>query len=436
MRILTLAIKDLKLLLRDKLSAFFILIFPILMGLFFGMVMGGSSSSGRGKMQLAIVDQDQSPISQKFIDSLRTNENVELATDSLESAMESVRLGKRTGLVVLPKGFGETAGVMWETQPEIQLGMDPSRTAESAMMEGFIMQATASLIGERIRQPRQFLPSIKSAREQVMQGDANPQTKLIAGSLFTAIEQMIDSADQLQNEEQDSGTGSVGPQIQFANIKNLDVMRKVDPGSIEAQTRKIRSRWDVSFPQAMLWGVLGCVAGFSISIARERSMGTMLRLQVSPLSKMQILLGKAAACFWAVLMVMVVMVSLGLLLKMQPLSYTKLLAAAVATGVCFVGIMMTLAVLGTTEQSVSGIGWAINIVMAMIGGCMIPAMFLPGFLQKISFLSPIRWSILSIEGAIWRDFTWQEMALPCAVLIAIGTLGFSIGTTILYRRAT
>ena len=242
MRILHLAIKDLKLLLRDKLGAFFILGFPILMGLFFGMVMGGSSSGDPGKMQVAIVDQDQSPISQKFIESLKKNDNIELATDSLESAMESVRLGNRTGVVVLTPGFGEKAGLMWEPQPEIQLGMDPSRAAESAMLEGFIMQATASLIGERFRQPREFLPSITSSRDQMLQGNANPQTKLLAGVLFGSLEKMVESADQLQNDADGAGIG--GPQMQFANIKSLDVTRKVDPG-IDRVTRRstaIRNR--------------------------------------------------------------------------------------------------------------------------------------------------------------------------------------------------
>jgi ABC-2 type transport system permease protein len=130
------------------------------------------------------------------------------------------------------------------------------------------------------------------------------------------------------------------------------------------------------------------------------------------------------------------MVVLGLLLQMRPASFSKLAIAAIATGICFVGIMMTLSVLGKSEQSVSGIGWAINIVMAMIGGCMIPAMFLPGFLQKLSFVSPVRWSLLSIEGAIWREFTWAEMFLPCAVMVAIGIVGFAIGTTILHRRTS
>lgn len=430
---LLLAIKDLKLLLRDKLAAFFIIGFPILMGLFFGMVMGGNSSSGsRGKMEVALVDLDQSPMSQKFRESLAQNENIQLATDSLEAAMDSVRRGKRTGVIVLPPGFGETAGVMWEPQPEIQLGTDPSRAAESAMLEGFLMQANASLIGERFQDPTQFLPSIQNSKQQFLSNATGPM-RLVGETFFGSLENMIQTADQLQSDEASSGFS--GAEMQFANIKNLDVTGQVDPNSIQGQMQKIRSRWDISFPQAMLWGVLGCVAGFSISIARERSMGTMLRLQVSPLNKMQILLGKALACFLAVLFVMVIMVALGLMLHMRPASFSKLAAAAVATGICFVGIMMTFAVLGKSEQSVSGIGWAINTVMAMIGGCMIPAMFLPGFLQKLSFISPVRWSLLSIEGAIWRNFSWAEMFLPCAVMIAIGLAGFALGTTILYRRA-
>ena len=184
----------------------------------------------------------------------------------------------------------------------------------------------------------------------------------------------------------------------------------------------------------MLWGILGCVAGFSISIAKEHSQGTMVRLQVSPLSKMQILMGKALACFLASILVMTVMVILGLILKMQPASFPKLIVAGLATALCFVGIMMTVSVLGKTEQSVAGAGWAINMVMAMLGGCMIPVMFMPEFFQKFSVVSPIRWAILAIEGAIWREFSWTEMIWPCAILLGIGCVGFTVGTAILHRR--
>ena len=34
---------------------------------------------------------------------------------------------------------------------------------------------------------------------------------------------------------------------------------------------------------------------------------------------------------------------------------------------------------------------------------------------------------MAYEGAIWRGFTLNEMLLPCAVLVAIGVLAFTLG---------
>ncbi len=104
--IFKIAVKDLRILFRDKTGAFFIVGFPILMGLFFGLIMGGMSSGGGGTMKIAVVDQDQSEMSGKFIELLRTNESLTLEIDQLEPARESVRKGQRVGMIVLPEGFG------------------------------------------------------------------------------------------------------------------------------------------------------------------------------------------------------------------------------------------------------------------------------------------------------------------------------------------
>ncbi len=137
-RILKMAIKDLRIMSRDKMGAFFILGFPILMGLFFGLIMGGSSSSdNRAKMEVAIVDNDKSDMSRKFIESLQANDSINVTIDQLEAARESVRKGQRVALLVVDKGFGETAGVLWGDPPTIQIGVDPSRSAEAGMLQGF-----------------------------------------------------------------------------------------------------------------------------------------------------------------------------------------------------------------------------------------------------------------------------------------------------------
>jgi len=219
----------------------------------------------------------------------------------------------------------------------------------------------------------------------------------------------------------------------LARIESLDVTRVPEPGSREELVGKIRSKWDISFLQAMQWGMLGCAAGFAITMVRERTQGTLFRLQVAPISRAHILAGKAAACFLAVLFVIGAMVLLGMLLGMRPQSPLLLLLAAVCAASCIVGVMMLMSVIGKTEEAVSGAAWFANVMMAMLGGGMIPLAFMPPWMRQMSHLSPVKWSVLAMEGAIWRGFGWWDMLLPCAVLLAIGAVGMAIGVVMLKK---
>jgi ABC-2 type transport system permease protein len=90
--------------------------------------------------------------------------------------------------------------------------------------------------------------------------------------------------------------------------------------------------------------------------------------------------------------------------------------------------MTLMSVLGKTEEAVSGAAWGSNMVMAMFGGAMIPLAFMPRFMAALGQASPVKWSILALEGAIWRGFTPGEMLIPCAVLLAVGAVCLAIGS--------
>jgi ABC-2 type transport system permease protein len=66
---------------------------------------------------------------------------------------------------------------------------------------------------------------------------------------------------------------------------------------------------------------------------------------------------------------------------------------------------------------------------------MIPLVFMPKFMTAISHFSPVKWSILSLEGAIWRGFSLDEMLLPCGALVLTGAVCLAIGTVVLSRAA-
>jgi ABC-2 type transport system permease protein len=101
--------------------------------------------------------------------------------------------------------------------------------------------------------------------------------------------------------------------------------------------------------------------------------------------------------------------------------------AILSSSIAFVGIMMFISVLGKTEHSAAGMTWAVLLIMSMVGGGMLPLFFMPSWLQKLSHISPMKWSILAMEGAIWRHFSFLEVARPCLILLAVGVIFFAIG---------
>ena len=54
-----------------------------------------------------------------------------------------------------------------------------------------------------------------------------------------------------------------------------------------------RNPFDITFPQGVIWGLIGCAMSFGISLVTERTHGTLVRLRMAPLTSVQILGGKA-----------------------------------------------------------------------------------------------------------------------------------------------
>jgi len=437
--VLTMAMKDLRLMSRDWLGMFFIIGFPIAMGIFFGTIMGSMGGGDSVSLSVAIVDEDNSPMSERFVKELEATGNIQIEKLGRKESMERVRRGRLVGMIAIPKGFGETAGIMWMEGPAIELGVDPSRGAESSMLQGFIMQATGKLMMARFQDPASLRPLIEQAQREIASVDdvpssMRPMLVQMMGSLDAFLKSWADVRSQ--ESETDGAPTAATPGFQLARIETIDVTREAPKGSTEALIRQLRSKWDISFPQAMLWGVLACAAGFAITMVRERKQGTFLRLQVAPVSRAQVVAGKATACFVAVLGVIGVMVALGAGLGMRPRSPGLLLLASVCIAFCFVGIMMLMSVIGKSEEAVSGAAWGANMFMAMFGGGMVPLLFLPGFMRALSNFSPVKWSILALEGSIWRGFTLGEMLLPCAVLVVVGAVCLTIGTVVLSRATS
>ncbi len=429
--LLVLAAKDIRLLLRDRMGLFFVVAFPILMGVAFGLIGMGFSGDGsdRKEATVLVVDGDESPMSRRFLAHLDEAEDVAVreAAD-LEAARKQVLAGKALAVLEIPAGFGETAGVFWVEKPAVGLGVDPSRRAEGAMLEGRLMEAAGRLMQDRFRDPKSLRAVSDTARRQLAESTKVPEST--RGALEALFQSLDDLADATPDDaEEATGDAGSGPTMELLRLKTIDVRERAKRG-VES---KLRSRWDISFPAAILWGILSCMGSFAVSIVKEKQSGTLFRLRAAPIRPEHILLGKGLACTLTALGVIALMMGLGAVLGIQLQSPGLLLLAALCTAFGFSGLMMLMSVLGKTEQAVAGAGWALIVTMAMFGGGMIPLAFMPSFMVKISHFSPVKWGILAFEGAIWRGFDLTDMLLPCAVLLGMGLTGYVLGFTKLRR---
>jgi ABC-2 type transport system permease protein len=412
------ALKDLKVLRRDPMGLFFALGFPVMMALFFGFIFG-SGGEGAGKIPLALVDEDRSEGARDYLARLSSSTAVEAQAMSLEDARTAVRRGKLAAYVRVEPGFGEEQGFFPDLQ-KIEVGIDPSRTAEKGILQGLLVQTafqgTQSALGDRQRMNQ----LLGRERQRLAQDSGMPSE--LRGTMSGFFDGLSDYYTRVPE-----GAASTAP---VPGLGGFDVRFE----SIAATDEGPRSSFEITFPAAMLWGLLGCTASFALSLVTERTTGTLQRLRLAPISRGQVLTGKALACFLGSLIVLALLTALGhLVFKMRVVSWPLYTAAAVSAALCFVGIMMFVSVLGKTPRSVSGSGWAIFLVMSMFGGGTVPLIAMPGWMQKASSLSPVKWGIVALEGAIWRGFSWREMALPCGILLAVGVVGFAFGAVRMRR---
>jgi ABC-2 type transport system permease protein len=88
---------------RNKMSIFWIFIFPIILFLLFGYIFGGQS----GSITLYYQDNDESQMSSEFIHALNTTGALELKEGSGMNLEQMLKDGKISVYLVIPKGFGQ-----------------------------------------------------------------------------------------------------------------------------------------------------------------------------------------------------------------------------------------------------------------------------------------------------------------------------------------
>ncbi|MGC1356183.1 MAG: ABC transporter permease [Xanthobacteraceae bacterium] len=165
----------------------------------------------------------------------------------------------------------------------------------------------------------------------------------------------------------------------------------------------------------------------ALSIARERELGTLDQLLVSPLRTSEILLGKLTPPMFIGLFNITICILVAVFFFDVPVrgSLLFLYGGAIFYLAAVVGVGLFISAMAMTQQQAI-LGAFLFIVPAMLlSGFATPIENMPAWLQPVTLFNPLRYFLVILNGVFLRDLPVGEVVkntVPLA-LIAVGTLG-------------
>jgi len=141
MRFWELAKRNLKETYRDLLSLGFLLGFPLVFMLLFGLAFSGETIP---TYSLGVVDQDQSEISEAFVDEALAEAFEVTSYDDPSQALEDLKAGDLRAYITIPQGFGEQVFWNWQGESE-NIALDITYDESDIMVKEQVISITDTI---------------------------------------------------------------------------------------------------------------------------------------------------------------------------------------------------------------------------------------------------------------------------------------------------
>jgi ABC-2 type transport system permease protein len=162
----------------------------------------------------------------------------------------------------------------------------------------------------------------------------------------------------------------------------------------------------------------------SLSIAREKEMGTMEALLVSPLNPFQIIIGKVIPYVFLSLINLIVILLMARFVFLMP--FNGSLALLMAESLLFIIMSLALGILISTvsqsqQQAMLLSMFALMLPTILLSGFIFPIENMPLLLQLISHLMPSKWFIIIVKGIMLKGvglaYFWKETLIIVAMTL-------------------
>jgi ABC-2 type transport system permease protein len=192
-------------------------------------------------------------------------------------------------------------------------------------------------------------------------------------------------------------------------------------------------RYQVLVPSYTVMFAFFLVLNVGWVFVSERRQGTLKRLRAAPVTRGQILLGKLIPCYaLSVSQGFFLLVAGRLLFGMRwgPADWTWyeqvawLTPVVLSTSLAAMGLALLVASISRTEMQVALYGAVPVLVLALIGGCVLPREMMPESTQGLSLLTPHGWSLNAYRELLDTEYTTPPnlaiVVRSCGVLTGFG----------------
>jgi len=195
-------------------------------------------------------------------------------------------------------------------------------------------------------------------------------------------------------------------------------------------------------PAWLVFGMFFVVASLSSLLVQERASGALGRLQSLGVSRATLLASKALPYLGVNAVQAFLMLAAGIwlmpwlggdALSLAGIDWGALLLALAAVSLAAVSLSLALACAVRSHAQASTLGPMVNVLMAAVGGIMVPKFVMPGFMQRLVDISPMNWGLEALLTVLLRGGGVADTLPQVARLLGFAVL-MALLAVFLFRR--
>ena len=174
----------------------------------------------------------------------------------------------------------------------------------------------------------------------------------------------------------------------------------------------------------------------ALAIVREREQGTIEQLMVTPIRPIELIVGKVAPYVLVAFFDVLEVLAIGVFWFGVPVhgSFPLLLLLVALFLMTSLGIGIFISSVANTQQEAMLTVWLMLLPSIFLAGFFFPIEAMPGFLQAISYLIPLRYMLVIARGIILKGVGLEVLIEQVVALVIFGVVIMTFAATRFRKR--